>query len=365
MKSVKQIRKRASGKAKSIDDKYYGPEPIDVSVTGYNKALNWYNYIYEYDQARTWFFDYLKREKFAKDTITSLKRLPKYEIPTTVGWIARMLLNGNKIDSGYFENRVAELIELAKKPSIKVIDEEEATATKKIAAVVSIQDRIRAKNNVLISDIEEALDNDPKFSLYEFLKAREATAMAVNAIIRWYQPILDEVMSDDEQVKEAYGKRLKAQRSFWMTFMADADRFIGNKNAARVRKPRQKKERSAVDTVKKMKFRKEDSQLKIVSINPAEIVGASQLWTYDTKKRKVSRFDAMGPAGLSVKGTTILGFDPATSIMKATRKPELVVNEILGAGKVTLRRIMDNIKAKAAPVKGRINSEVILLRVVR
>lgn len=344
---------------KSIDLKHYGLEPTDITGMCLTDVYNWYNYMHEQDQAREWLLEYMKKSTdFVKGDLEAVKRLPKYDIPTTVGWIARILMNGNKLENmNYFNTRTAELIARG-----RMIKEEKETTDK---PTVNVHERAAAKIDLLITDIEEQIDLDESFSVYEFLKAREATVQAANAIRDRYAPILEEVLLDDPQVKESFGKKLKSQQKFWQTFIDDCDRYAGNKKATKVRKPRAKKQKSAVEVIKNLKFQKEYLPLKIVSVNPADIIGAQQLWVYNTKYKKLSRYDALGPAGISVKGTTLTGFDTEKSVTKILRKPDVVIANVLSAGKIALRKIMSDLKTSETEATGRINSDTILLRVIK
>jgi hypothetical protein len=201
--------------------------------------------------------------------------------------------------------------------------------------------------------------------MYSFCQQYELTPQIVNIVADYYRPQYDEIMSNDEQVKEAYGKRQKFWINFWTEFFNDIDRYVNNKKAVKVRKPREKKVKSAVDQVKNLKYQKEEPTLKIVSVHPAEIVGCSQLWTYNSKYKKLTRYDASGPNGIQVKGTTLTGYDVEKSLSKSLRKPDITIQSLLGAGKVSLRKIMDDLKTVASVPNGRINSDTILLRVIK
>jgi hypothetical protein len=342
---------------KSIDDKYYGSEPFDISIMGYTNALNWYNYMHDQEQAREWVFEYLKRNS-AKGDLAAVRRLPKYAIPSTVGWIARILMNGNKLESmDYFNSRMAELIATGHK--IK-----EVITTKSDTPVISIQERTQAKINQLITDCEEAIDNDAALNIYEWLKGKEATVQAANAIREFYANWVDD-FEEDEFDTRAVKKIRTQQKLYWESFLADCDRYCGNKKAIKIRKPREKKVKSAVDQVSKMQYQKEFPSLKIVSVNPAEVVGCQQLWTYNTKYKKLSRYDATGPAGIQIKGTTLTGFDIEKSQTKSVRKPEETIQQLLNAGKVALRNVMIDLKTNETKPNGRINTDTILLRVIK
>jgi hypothetical protein len=51
--------------------------------------------------------------------------------------------------------------------------------------------------------------------------------------------------------------------------------------------------------------------------------------------------------------------------VKKLRKPTEQVNKLLEGGKVVLRKYMDEIKCKPKEASGRINSDVVLLRIIR
>jgi len=355
----KQISRSA---IKSIDDKAYGSEPVVIS--GFSNALNWYNYMASDDQSRDWFFTYAKRS-YTKNELALLRKLPKWRISKTLGNIARILLNGNELpkeNMDYFDNGVKDLLKLA---SQIVEEDEEAVAVK---AVVDIQARVRDKAQMIITNIEEELDlvmEGKAFSMYTFCQANELNAQILNIISDYYRPQYTEIMSNDEQVQEAFGKRLKFWINFWQSFFSDIERYVNNKKVTKVRKPREKKAKSAVDLVKNLKYQKEEPSLKIVSVHPTELVGCTQLWTYNTKYKKLSRYDSVGPAGIQVKGTTLIGYDVETSMSKGLRKPEASIQALLGAGKVSLRKLMDEIKTVESKPNGRINQDTILLRVIK
>jgi hypothetical protein len=68
-------------------------------------------------------------------------------------------------------------------------------------------------------------------------------------------------------------------------------------------------------------------------------------------------------SGLSVKGTTITQFDEALSIQKTLRKPQDQLKEFKGAGKVKLRKFLDEINTTDTKLNGRCNPDTILLKI--
>ena len=349
----KQISRSA---IKSLDDKAYGPEPIQIA--SFSDALNWYNYMSTEDQSRDWFFTYVKKH-YAKSDVAALRKLPKYKISKTLGSVARIILNGNELpqkNMDYLDNSVKDLVSMAS--AIREEVEEKPKQT------VTIQDRVQAKIYQLITDCEEAIDTNPDLNIYDWLVAKETSPQAASAIREYYSNHAGDHEPDEYDTPAMKKTRAKLKK-YWEEFVLLIDRYINNKKAVKVRKPREKKVKSAVDLVKNLKFRKEDSSLKIVSVHPAEIIGCQQLWVYNTKYRKLTQYLAVGPAGIQVKGTTLTGWDTESSTSKTLRKPEESLTALLSAGKVTLRSFISNIKTAESKPNGRINQECILVRVIK
>jgi hypothetical protein len=129
------------------------------------------------------------------------------------------------------------------------------------------------------------------------------------------------------------------------------------------RAPRKTKAKPVEKIIGKMKFLKQDDKLKLVSINPADILGAKELWVFNIKTRKIGKYVAAEYLELSVKGTSIVGFNENLSVQKTLRKPEEQLKEFKAAGKVQLRKFLEDIKAVDIKLNGRINEDTILLKV--
>jgi hypothetical protein len=129
------------------------------------------------------------------------------------------------------------------------------------------------------------------------------------------------------------------------------------------RAPRKTKAKPVEKIIGKMKFLKQDDKLKLVSINPADILGAKELWVFNIKTRKIGKYVAAEFQELSVKGTSITGFNESVSVQKTLRKPEEQLKEFKAAGKVQLRKFLEDIKAVDIKLNGRINEDTILLKV--
>jgi hypothetical protein len=172
------------------------------------------------------------------------------------------------------------------------------------------------------------------------------------------------IESKDEYVKESYPRPRKEMiegAKFFGAIATDAEKLASNKSAAR--KPRKKKPVSFEKKVKSLKYKKDDIENKLVSIDPIKIIGAEKLWVYNVKTRKLGVYVALDGAGLDVKGSAIQNYKYGESVSKTLRKPKDVLSRVLDGGKVVLRKVMGEINSKPVELNGRINKDTILLRV--
>tara|TARA_R110000787_G_scaffold125642_1_gene236824 strand:- start:1405 stop:2538 length:1134 start_codon:yes stop_codon:yes gene_type:complete len=257
----------------------------------------------------------------------------------------------------------------------KDLVEETPTETKK--PVVSIQERVREKISEYIAEIEEQVDlfsesgYKSEFDMYKWLMNNNVKAQPANAIADYYVPWCDElketITKKDEQLVEGYSHMKPAQIKRFVEFLDNIikDATTWGANQKTVRKTRTKKAPSIEKQIARIQYAKENKELKLVSINPALIIGCNQLWVFNTKYRKLMRYDASGPTGLSIKGTTLQGYDVETSMSKTVRKPNDVLPRVLNGGKIVIRKLMDELNSKSSVPNGRINGDTVLLRVVK
>ena len=178
-----------------------------------------------------------------------------------------------------------------------------------------------------------------------------------------------------EQLKEGYAHLKKADIKLFVSAiegLLEALDFV-IESAKATRAPRKAKPKSADKLVEKLKYAKTDDKYKLASFNPVDIIGASEVWVFNVKTRKLGKYvasniDPTGTrragSGLQVKGTTIIGFDENASIQKTLRKPEEQLKAFKSAGKVALRTFLENIPTTDTKLNGRCNIDTVLLKVV-
>ena len=271
--------------------------------------------------------------------------------------------------------------------SIKRMQDEFDARMRKVAPAVvvtaadtraKIEEGIKNRIDYFIAELEGAIDdyvlapkNQDKFMPYEWMQAAGVKPVHAKAIVEYFrekvrEPLIAE-SGKDEELAEAYSTYSKSRIRGLIVFMAniikDAERLMVNQKATR--KPRAKKVVSADKVVSKLKYKESDDKLKIKSVPPASVLGASQLWVYNTKTKKLGVYRSSDPNGLGIKGSSLTNYSEDASVSKTLRKPEKTLGEVLAAGKVELRKLMSDLKSKESLLNGRINGDTVLLRVVK
>ena len=222
----------------------------------------------------------------------------------------------------------------------------------------------------LFADLETVVDNqDIDFEFYQYAKIKNMNRVHIKKIVEYYNREYGELLEardgKSKDLKEAWGylgrvglnKRIK----FFEKMVSELEKHINNKKI--MRRPRKPKVKSASQLVKNIKYLTESNDLQIVSIDPTSLLDAKQLWVYNVKYRKLTRYNAL-EGGLKIKGTTLFNFDTESSITKKLRKPEEQLSEFAKLGKVKIRTFMENIKSKPYVPNGRINAQTLLLKAV-
>lgn len=362
-------------RGKFVDEKYLGSEPVlseGCTQLDLANAYNWYNYFYNSENAKDFTLAYLKQIKFNKDKLKRLSQNENWRF-NTIGWSCRILFNKGQLPDGVEAILMQKINKLC---SNKIEQVEDDTKVEPVKNVISIQDRIANKAADLIGDIEAELDkfllnNKDTFEVKKWFTAKGIKPQVASKIAEYYKPLYSEVFDamqgKDAQLKEAYYRwkkpALKVYLETLKEIIAQAD--FQAEIAKATRKPRKKKEVPASKAVEKLNYLEAFAEMALTSIKPVEIVKSSQLWVYNVKTKTVTVYNAMGPAGLGVKGSTLIGFDEKTSISKRLRKPSTQVKQLIDAGKVNLRKYMESLTTTPKQATGRINKDTVLVRVIK
>jgi hypothetical protein len=261
----------------------------------------------------------------------------------------------------------------------------------------TIQQLLFAKSLEMSDDIEEFIDGydgskemlssfDPQTMLL-IVGAKPNHAKIIASI---YKPMFDdfeelinppstkkmnELEKDlHEQLQEGYSHLskniIKNQFKMYKTIMDACDNIVLKGKVTR--KPRKKKAISAEKQVSKFKYLDHHPETKSISVNPADIVGASSIIVYNSKTRKLGVYHATNVdpsgmkrdgSGLSVKGTTIQGFNTATSVQKTLRKPIEQLAKFKKIAKRSFKKEFDAINSVEIKMNGRFNDHSLIIKV--
>jgi hypothetical protein len=365
----------------NLDEKYTGAEPrwedaLTISEAECDKRMRraffYYNYYYSYKDLKPDVVYWLKKQPDVnKELLSKYLQSSDVHTPVTAGALARCWLRGMPFTERHTTYLMKVVTEAASKVRKSDHDEVAPVVTKKL----TVQDHLRAQADqhvVYFEDLEDQLITHAgkvQPNAISYLRAQAVPTALITRIRPVFQKRRDELAEAQAgtcaQLAESYAhfkaRDYKRYLEFYDSLLADFDAYGRVKRATKTTRVRKPVDR--VRLVKNLKFLKSCPELKVTSIQPQDIVGANTLWVYNTKNRKLGKYVAEDNNTLGVRGSTILGYDPVKSVSKSLRKPEQQLAEFLKAGKIALRKFLDDIRAVEVELNGRINKNMLLLRI--
>ena len=375
----------------------------------------WYYQTYKPSDLYPFAFEWMTQNGYAKEDIKAAKSAETWRISQTVAIYCRMMTKGmpdfNQKEDDYWQTLpgtmgnirpVSEFIKKHLATAIEVgktvVTEKKVEEKKKEGVYVpTIQERLRTASMAMTVELDEVLEKpmdelDIKdFSPLKILRQNQAKANHAKIIKEFYndemielEEVVNKVPSSikskwteaerdwHDQLIEAYAiydtKVIKTKHKALKQVVDACDMLIAEGKLNR--KPRKVKPKSAEKLVAKMKYKQQDEKTALVSINPADIIKAEELWVYNCKTRKLGRYitSVVDPqkqkrdgTGLEVKGTTLIRFDEKESIAKTLRKPVEQLAEFKKCGKIQRKKFFEGIKTTETKLNGRVNPDTILL----
>jgi len=329
------------------------------------KALSWYSQFKDTEDLAKELLIYLEKNSYPNFLVEIAKKVNTQKIGITMLALCRLVNINGKILPPSSSTKLTLAIE-------KFLESHNpARGGNRIKPPKNVQDYISLKTSKIIGELDEVIDQFVDgargFSLYTWLKREEPGSQIVNKIKEHFGPLHSEVkaaIEGDKYLQEAYrscseNENLQPYEKFLDSFIKDCDIYLNN--AKKTRAPRKVKFRPVEKTVKSVKYLRSFDPLKLVSVTPDKIVGATTVWLYIPKYRYLTWL--VSDSKLTVKGTTIQDFNPTKSIRKMLRKPNEVIPKVLEGGKVSLRQLMSKVRSKPGFLSGRLNEETIILRV--
>jgi hypothetical protein len=169
----------------------------------------------------------------------------------------------------------------------------------------------------------------------------------------------------DKQLVEGYSHLKQSTIKKIVDFYAQLQTgLLETKQSKKIVRIRRKKPTDKTKVVRRLKYLKEYPELKLKSVDPVDIIGASEVWVYDTARKKIGVYASEYEGTLSVKGTSIDNYSEAKSYEKTMRKPETQVPEFMAARKNGLHKYVDTIRGKKLAPRKRLLPSMVIVRIV-
>lgn len=359
-------RREAAGKAAAVFGVGKGFGEPEIRPLNYRtdliRALNHYNSAEDNKTKKAWAMHYIA--KVDKALVKKLDDLKDYEF-SSLGSICRLVDRGQPLldnELEFISKRIKELIDLADKQSKIIVVEKPVVKVK-----APKKEELNTHVGEILGMLDDFLKSDKPFDLASYLKSNNVssaeaktipsnftkTILELEAVLKGSDKVLVEGYSNIGRVK--LRKLLEAYKSI-ETICAQHGVI-----AKVPRKPRVKKEKPASKVVARVKYLAESEELGVKSIHPTALVGATEVWAFNVKYKKLQVYRAVAGEKLSVKGTTIMNYSVEDSKARTLRRPADVAN-ISSMTKRTFAQYFNSLKTKDAPVNGRINSETLIIK---
>ncbi len=383
----KPVPQRKSNAARVLEEKHIGVETINwVDVPEHTMDmkvytnLRIYNYFHDHKDAFKWAEEWVKKNR--GHDLADFKESEDWRVNTTLGGLCKMHMAGAQFDDKRMAwiNAGIDAAVNAGKANRK------AQATTSTKPVKTSADILSDKISDFIAEVEAVIDDyhDPKiwvdgenYSVYNELKKINAPKPLAQKVYDYYKPLYDEidelVTQKTPDLVEGY-RNLKTTKDkkdyllFIKNIIDDCQKFMNASAAAKVRAPKQPRAKKKIPVeklVSKVKYQKDSAEYKLTSVDPVNIIGATEVYLFNTKYRHLIQLVAASADGFSIKGTTITNLREESCLRKTLRKPEELLTEIGKTTKARVNRVFIDIKTKSAPANGRLNEEMIILKVFK
>jgi len=327
---------------------FYGTEPEYppghvITPVELVKALNWYNSVCDVKESRLFLSDFI-RDNFEEGHAWGplVPRIPDEFFPKTSAWVCRLLSRGIKIN----DTDLLERMTIRIQNSLQYVKPEPENKV-----VPDVQKYIREKVSNVVGELHGIIDdgNSEEFSTYEYLQKIELPPNLASRVRERLEKALEGATEKD--VRAAYTRMID-----------DLARYASNTKKMR---PRKRKAISIDKKLAKFQYMKESSEYRLASIDPAKIIGAREVWLFQTRYRTLTvlRASEHDSTGLDIKGTTIKNYNDSDSYSYRTghfKRGKEILEKILKDTRPTLKKLGGTLKTTT--LKDRSGTETLVLR---
>ena len=326
------------------------------------------------------------RKEYSKDEVNILFSGSEWQfylythVAATIGWKnAGLEFPVNWRSEFVINNYISELmIEGNKRIALKAAASIEACPISR-----SPMEILKVKTDDMLANIDDVIDDHvsnhevnnaltafDELNIYSKFNKEGTAYNTAKASFDHIEKLAEEIelllTKKDDQLTEAYSfmkpKRQKVLLAFLIEIRDDIKRYMLNKKATR--KTKAPTIMTADKQVSKIKYAKESVEYKIQSINPVSIIGASQLYTFNTKNRVLTEYLTSSPKGFEMKGTTLQNLNSSSRSIRL-RKPEDILPDIQSKPVSRINAIWNGLTTKQSVPNGRINNDTILVRIFK
>jgi hypothetical protein len=346
------------------------PQNADMDIL-LEKAVYWYRQNFTSSAAKKWIAEWLTDEGREEDA-------------KAVSYASK---NSLKMISAYCRcaSRGFPMTEKQKEFICKNVNELLNEARRRVPTEpkerITVQDRIEAKANEMLTTLEPVLDfasesvvgtKKKPNPIMDWIRGADLNkpmaTMAIHRLQKSYSDLKAAHDKTDKDLVEGYSylkpKSMKCLIEYFDEAICNLNDRLGVLNASR--KPRKCKPKSVQTQIKNLKFMEKSNVFGVDSVKPSDILGTQGFLMFNTKNNKATVFVAAEPkTGLLVKGSTVIGFDSSKSFEKTVRKSEEFVKNTNDCRKTfaVAVRYLNNIKTKSVIPTGRVNKHCLLLQV--
>lgn len=379
-KTKKRAIPRRGNAAKLAEESNIGRETIDWSAVKpeeydkkINETLRHYGYFYERKSYISWATDWIKTNR--PSDLKKFKASEDWRTSPTLASLMKMQMMGAELNQAtidFINHNIDDVLQFGQVNIDNNVDVEEDTP---VVKKKNPSELLKEKTLGVMGEIEGFVDQylddslEKNFSLYNHLKGIDAATQTARDIVKFYTDVQSElnelIVDKPDDLVEGYDHLTLSEQKDLLnlisTFISDTEKYVLSKKATR--KPRAKKVTPATKQVEKVIYQKESTDYKITSTSPAYIVGATEVYLFNTKTRVIKYLVTNNKDGFTVKGTSVKNYDEELSFKKKLRKPEETIDSINKSTKLRALKALKALKTAQKPTDSRINSDTVILKV--
>ena len=284
------------------DEKHTGREPVwDTERTlamtqeefdhHLRKSFFYYNYFYAQKDLKKYAVSWMQEQKYSKADVSAFIRSSDRAMPMTAYSLLMSHRQGmpfREKELNYFKQQILNAINTADSEPAETATGAKSSAPVAAVKVPTIQDRLNEKTSEHLAHFEGLYDEvvagstvDPK--AYDYLVSNAVPQSQIKKFEDLFLARKNELGEAlgraDDQITEAYrhykAADYKRHHAFIQNILDALDQYRSVKKATK--KARIKRAPNKEKVASKLKYLKEEKTLKLVSINPVDIIGAQEL----------------------------------------------------------------------------------------